>query len=445
MDSKVYFGTDGVRSRAGHEPMTPQTVLRIGWAVGKALAKDGSKVLVGKDTRISGYMFESALEAGLSAAGMDVLLVGPLPTPGIAYLAKTFRVAAGIMISASHNPYPDNGIKIFSNQGVKLSDQQQSELERWMEHDIEIAESSKLGKAQRIDDAVGRYVEFCKSTIDVGMDLDNLNLVVDCANGAGYVAAKCVYKELGANVHLIGASPNGININEGFGATAPEKLQKEVLSSKADLGIAIDGDGDRLIMVDEKGEVVDGDELLAIIAVSCHEKGVLQGGVVGTDMSNRGLEKALSQRGIPFERAQIGDRHVAELLAKKGWILGGESSGHIICLDKLTTGDAIVASLQVIAALGKRKLSDARKVMTRYPQVQTNIKHKGTFDIDDSNLANEIASADASLGKNGRVLVRSSGTEPLIRVMVEAESEELCKTWVKRISQVVRDVDKNQL
>ncbi len=433
-----YFGTDGMRSRVGREPMTPQTVLKMGWAAGKALAGDSDKVLVGKDTRISGYMFESALEAGLSAAGMDILLLGPLPAPGIAYLTKTFRVAAGIVISASHNPHYDNGIKFFSNRGVKLSDEEEAEIERWMERPLEVVDSLKLGKAQRVDDAVGRYVEFCKSTVLEDMTLDDLNLVVDCAHGASYAVAPHVYRELGARVHSIGVAPDGVNINHGCGASHPEALQRAVRERGADFGIAIDGDGDRLIMVDEQGEVVDGDELLAIIAVAHHDRGVLHGGVVGTQMSNAGLEAVLAERGIPFERAQVGDRYVLQLLESKGWMLGGEASGHLICFDKAPTGDAIVASLQVLAALGGQPLSQARKVMARYPQAQVNVPLKGAFDDTDSRLTDVLASARTALNGRGRVLVRPSGTEPLVRVMVEAESEDVCRVWAGQIAGAVR-------
>ena len=436
--SRKYFGTDGMRARVGSEPMTPQTVLKMGWAAGKVLAGDGNKVLVGKDTRISGYMFESALEAGLSAAGMDILLLGPLPTPAIAYLAKTFRVAAGVVISASHNSYRDNGIKFFSNRGVKLSDEEEAEIERWMEKSPEVVAPDKLGKAHRVKDAAGRYIEFCKSTVPEELTLDGLCLVVDCAHGAGYATAPHVYEELGAKVHTIGVEPDGFNVNESCGATSPEALQREVLERRADFGIAMDGDGDRLIMVDERGDVVDGDELLAIIAVARREKGTLQGGVVGTQMSNVGLEKALAQRDVPFERAQVGDRHVLQLLESKQWVLGGEASGHIICLDKLPTGDAVVSSLQVIAALGGRPLSEARKVMTRYPQVQVNVPLDGAFDESDRRLAKTLALADVALNGSGRVLVRPSGTEPLVRVMVEAESRETCGEWAGQIAEAVR-------
>ena len=434
---RQYFGTDGVRACVGCDPMTPQTVLKLGWAAGKALAGAGSKVLVGKDTRISGYMFESALEAGLSAAGMDVLLLGPLPTPGIAYLTKTFRGAAGIAISASHNPYQDNGIKFFSKLGFKLSDDEELRIERWMERTFEVVDSDKFGKAQRVDDAVGRYVEFCKSTLAEDMTLDGVNMVVDCAHGAAYTVAPHVYDELGARVHAIGISPNGVNINDGCGATSPEALQNEVRERGADFGVAIDGDGDRLIMVDDQGEVVDGDELLAIIAISRHEKGTLQGGVVGTQLSNVGLEAALTQRGIAFERSQVGDRYVLQTLQDKGWTLGGEASGHIICLDKSSTGDAIIASLQVLVALDRRALSEMRKVVTRYPQTQINVPLGGVFDDRDPGLAGVLASARAALGGHGRVLIRLSGTEPLVRVMVEAKSEGVCNAWASRLADAV--------
>ena len=440
---RKYFGTDGIRAPVGREPMTPQTILKIGWAVGKALAGDGSRVLVGKDTRISGYMFESALEAGLSAAGMDVFLLGPLPTPGIAYLTKTFRAAAGIVVSASHNPYSDNGIKLFSSLGIKLSDEQEAAIEYWMGKELQVVEEPrKLGRARRIDDAAGRYVEFCKSTVPDDLDLNGMNIVVDCAHGASYSFAGYVYKELGASsVHLIGVEPDGTNINRNCGATAPAMLQREVLSRQADLGIGFDGDGDRLIMVDEKGAVVSGDELLAMIAVDQRQKGLLCGGVVGTQMSNAGLKKAMEEHGIPFATTAVGDRHVMQLLMQKGWMLGGESSGHIICFDKSSTGDAIVASLQVLAALGGRPMSDARKVMAVYPQKQFSIERNGSFDENDHRLATVIAAADDALGESGRVLVRASGTEPLVRVMVEAESDDLCETWGRQVCEVVREIN----
>ena len=420
-----------------------KTVLKIGWAVGNALAGDGSRVLIGKDTRISGYMFESALEAGLSAAGMNVFLLGPLPTPGIAYLTRTFRAAAGIVISASHNPYSDNGIKFFSNMGIKLSDEQEAQIEHWMDKELKVVEEScKLGRALRIDDAAGRYVEFCKSTVPDDVDLNGMNIVVDCAHGACYSFAKYVYKELGAShVHLIGAEPDGTNINRGCGATSPEMLQREVVKRKADFGVAVDGDGDRLIMVDDKGDVVNGDELLAIIAIDQHEKGLLRGGVIGTQMSNVGLGRALASYGIPFETTSVGDRYIIQSLREKQWSLGGEPSGHIICFDKSPTGDAIVVSLQVIAALGGRALSEARSVMVACPQKLFSVEHNGRFDENDSRLATVVASAGDALGEKGRVLVRASGTERLVRVMVEAESDDLCDIWGKRVCEVVREIN----
>ena len=418
--------------------MTPQTVLKLGWATGKALAGDGGKVLVGKDTRISGYMFESAFESGLSAAGMDVLLLGPLPAPGIAYLTKTFRVAAGVMISASHNPFTDNGIKFFSKRGAKLSDEEEAGIERWMERPLEVVDSTRLGKAQRVADAAGRYIEFCKGTVAEALTLDGLNVVLDCAHGACYAIAPHVYGELGAQVHAIGVSPDGVNINDGCGAGDTAALQREVRERGADFGIAMDGDGDRLIMVDERGEVVDGDELLAIIAVARRTAGALPGGVVGTQMSNAGLEAALAEHDILFERAQIGDRHVLQLLESRDWVLGGESSGHILCLDKSPAGDAIITSLQVIAALDGRPLSEARKVMVRHPQVREKVPLEGKFDAGNRVLAEALAEARTMLDGHGRVLVRPSGTEPLVRVMVEADSEDVCTAWVARIVAAVR-------
>ncbi len=418
-----YFGTDGIRGRVGTPPMTPDFVLKLGWAIGRVLGNGGhSRVLIGKDTRISGYMFESALEAGLSAAGVNVLLLGPMPTPGIAYLTRTFRAAAGIVISASHNPYYDNGVKLFSGDGFKLPDAVEAAIEVALDRPLVTVDSADLGKAERVDDAAGRYIEFCKSTIPSGTALQGLKLVVDCANGATYHIAPAVFEELGARVVRIGTEPDGLNINQERGATAPKALRAAVIEHEADVGIAIDGDGDRLIMVDDHGEVVDGDELLYIIARARREEGTLVGGVVGTQMTNLGLEHALAAMEIPFRRAPVGDRYVLEALQEAGWELGGESSGHIICLDRTTTGDAIVAALQVLHVLVSRGISlqEARGDLHKYPQVLVNVP---VADPKAVATATEVRAAleeaESSLAGRGRVLLRPSGTEPLVRVMVE--------------------------
>ncbi len=419
-----YFGTDGIRGRVGTPPMTPDFVLKLGWAIGRVLASGGSdRVLIGKDTRISGYMFESALEAGLSAAGVNVLLLGPMPTPGIAYLTRTFRAAAGIVISASHNPYYDNGVKLFSGDGYKLPDAVERAIEEQLDEPLRTVDSAQLGKAERVDDAAGRYIEFCKGTIPTGSVLKGLKLVVDCANGATYHIAPAVFEELGARVVRIGTEPDGLNINRERGATAPKALRAAVIEHEADVGVAIDGDGDRLIMVDDHGEVVDGDELLYIIARARHEDGTLHGGVIGTQMTNLGLEHALSAMGIPFRRAPVGDRYVLEMLHEAGWELGGESSGHIICLDRTTTGDAIVAALQVLHALISRGVSlyEARKDLRKYPQVLINVPATDPQEVVELPAVRDALRETVSgLADQGRVLLRPSGTEPLVRVMVEA-------------------------
>ena len=418
-----YFGTDGIRGRVGCEPMTPDFVLKLGWAVGKVLAADGRrKVLIGKDTRISGYMLESALEAGLSAAGVDILLLGPMPTPGIAYLTRTLRACVGIVISASHNPYYDNGVKFFSSEGQKLPDEVELAIEAQLGKPIQTVDSSKLGKAERVADAVGRYIEFCKSTIPFGTVLSGLKLVVDCAHGATYHIAPDVFEELGADVIRIGTMPDGLNINDQCGATAPKALRAAVIEHEASMGIAIDGDGDRLIMVDERGEVVDGDELLFIIANAKQREGRLNGGVVGTAMTNLGLERALERQSISFARAPVGDRYVLEMLHQRQWSLGGESSGHIICLDRTTTGDAIVSALQVMHELVStgRSLYEAKSGMTKYPQTLINVPVQGANKLQDTPRVKEaVQEAEKHLAQRGRVLLRPSGTEPLIRVMVE--------------------------
>ncbi|PHS70648.1 MAG: phosphoglucosamine mutase [Methylophaga sp.] len=427
--TRRYFGTDGIRGRVGDGAITPEFVLKLGWAVGRVLAKEQhSKVLIGKDTRISGYMFESALQAGLSAAGVDIYLLGPMPTPAIAYLTRTFHAQAGIVISASHNPYYDNGIKFFSGKGTKLSDTIELEIEAMMEQPLETVSSALLGKAHRVDDAAGRYIEFCKSTISSGVDLYNLKLVIDCANGATYHIAPEVFKELGADIIVMGAEPDGLNINQNCGSTEPELLQAAVLEHQADLGLALDGDGDRLIMVDHKGHIVDGDELLFIIARAKQRLGGGQTVIVGTQMSNLGLEHALQRHDMTLHRAQVGDRYVMEKLRETGGIVGGESSGHIICLDKTSTGDGIVAALQVLAEMQETgsSLHELCSPITKYPQRLINIKVNKVIDLaNNKEVTAAVEAVEAKLGNEGRVLLRASGTEPVIRVMVEGQDEVL--------------------
>jgi phosphoglucosamine mutase len=434
-NERKYFGTDGIRGKVGVHPITPDFVMKLGWAAGRVLAPSGGgQVLIGKDTRISGYMFESSLEAGLSAAGVDILLLGPMPTPGIAYLTRTFRAQAGIVISASHNPYDDNGIKFFAGNGMKLPDEVEAAIEAEMEKPLKTVESSRLGKARRVTDADGRYIEFCKSTVSTGFSLEGMKIVVDCAHGATYDIAPNVFEELGAEVFSIGVDPNGLNINGDIGATRPEALQAEVLARSADVGIALDGDGDRVIMVDHRGEVVDGDELLFIIARERQKKKDLHGAVVGTQMSNLGLEHALRTLGLELKRAKVGDRYVMEMLQSGGWILGGESSGHIICLDITTTGDGIVSALQVLEAMMNtgQTLHALKSGMRKYPQKLINIRMRERLDIcglDTVKMA--VRETEAELGDSGRVLLRPSGTEPLVRVMVEGADA----TQVERLAQ----------
>ncbi|MGV6859495.1 MAG: phosphoglucosamine mutase [bacterium] len=440
---RKYFGTDGVRGRVGELPMTPEFVLKLGWSAGRRLSKAGKGlVLIGKDTRISGYMMESALQAGLSAAGVDVRLLGPMPTPAIAYLTRTFRACAGIVISASHNPYYDNGVKFFGRDGFKLPDTLEKSIEQEIEKPMETVDSSLLGKAVRIDDATGRYIEFCKSTIPSGAALYGLKVVVDCANGATYSSAPHVFSELGADVISIGAAPNGLNINKDCGATAPERLSEAVLSNGADVGVALDGDGDRLIMVTADGSVLDGDVVMYIIAEARRAKGELKGGVVGTLMTNLGLEVALTRRGVEFERSAVGDRYVMERLLAKGWELGGESSGHVICLDKSTTGDGIVAALQVLSvmiATGK-PLAELSEGMEKYPQRLVNVEVAKGLDLSASqNVKSAVSQAEHELADRGRVLLRPSGTEPLVRVMVEGQDAQQVNRLVEEIADVVRE------
>jgi len=448
--SRKYFGTDGVRGRVGEHPITPQFVMHLGYAAGKVLASANGMhgerpgVLIGKDTRISGYMLESALEAGLIAAGIDVYLAGPVPTPAVAYLTRALRLQAGIVISASHNPFEDNGIKFFSGSGTKLPDETEHAIEAELDHPMQTNASENLGKARRIDDAAGRYIEFCKSTFPCEMNLRGLKIVVDSAHGAAYHIARHVFHELGAEVVAIGAQPDGRNINDGYGATAPANLQATVLKHQADIGIALDGDGDRLIMVDATGKLYDGDQLLYIIAKHRQAQGAMKGGVIGTLMTNLAFEHAMQKLGIPFLRAKVGDRYVMELLLEKGWQLGGENSGHIICLDKHSTGDGIVSALQVLHALRAtgQTLAQAAQDLAMYPQVLINVKVTGKAAalLEQQAVKAAVASAERELDGKGRVLLRPSGTEPLLRVMVEGEDEELVKRCAEGIAGVVRRV-----
>ncbi len=440
--TRKYFGTDGIRGEIGKAPMTPDFVLKLGWAAGKVLAAKGSSlVVIGKDTRISGYMLESALEAGLVAAGVNIRLLGPMPTPAVAYLTRTFRASAGIVISASHNPFQDNGVKFFSSDGTKLTDEMELGIEDYLDRELETVSSEKLGKVERVDDASGRYIEFCKRAIPTEVSLEGLRIVVDCANGATYHVSPDVFTELGADVVKIAASPDGININENCGATSLGLLQKSVTEYRADLGIALDGDGDRLMMVDHKGEVVDGDEILAIIAAHKQKEDSLGDHVVGTLMSNLGLEKAIEGMGLNFHRADVGDRYVMEILRQTGGFLGGESSGHIIVRDRISTGDGTIAALQVLHAVieSGKTLYDLKQVMTKYPQTLINVRIKEKIDLG-ANIAIQKAVKDAEtqMGTRGRVLLRASGTEPLIRVMVEAEEESETKQLAEMIAEAVK-------
>ncbi len=443
--SRRYFGTDGVRGCVGEAPITPDFCLRLGYAAGKTLVaherlrpSEHPAVIIGKDTRISGYMLESTLEAGFSAAGVDVYLAGPLPTPAIAYLTRALRLQAGVVISASHNPFEDNGIKFFSAAGTKLPDSVELEIEERLDEPMGCEPSSRLGKAKRIDDARGRYVEFCKSTFPNELDLRGLKIALDCAHGAAYMVAPKVFHELGAELHLVGVDPNGLNINEGVGATSPESVRKAVLESGADLGIALDGDGDRLIMADADGEIYDGDKLLYVIAKAAARRGKANG-VVGTLMSNLGFEHAIGRLGLPFARAKVGDRYVLEMMHEKGWTLGGENSGHIICLDRHTTGDGIIAALQVLAALQQEKatLKEMCADLVFYPQKLVNVRIKPGFSwVGNGAIQDAVDAATVELDGAGRVLLRPSGTEPLLRVMVEGEDA----VRVDRIAHGIADV-----
>ena len=443
MAERKYFGTDGVRGKVGTNPITPDFVLKLGWAAGKVLATQGSRVvLIGKDTRISGYMLESALEAGLAAAGLSAAFTGPMPTPAVAYLTRTFRAEAGIVISASHNPYYDNGIKFFSTQGTKLPDEVEEAIEAMLEQPMDCVESAELGRASRIKDAAGRYIEFCKSTFPAHLSLENYKIVVDCANGATYESAPSVMRELGAEVIEIGTEPDGMNINEKCGATDIKALQEKVLEVKADVGLAYDGDGDRLIMVDHLGNKVDGDQVLFIIAREALREGRLNGGVVGTLMSNMSLELALKQLAIPFVRANVGDRYVLEQMQERGWGLGGENSGHIIIADRNTTGDGIIASLAVLTAMAKHRLSlnELADAVKLFPQVLINVRFAGGDNPLESDTVKAVAAdVEKRLAGKGRILLRKSGTEPLIRVMVECEDGVLAQKCAEEIADAVKE------
>ncbi len=447
---KKYFGTDGIRGRVGTSPITPEFVMRLGYAAGRVLAnadlhlaKDvHPTVLIGKDTRISGYMLESALQAGLCAAGVNVRLTGPMPTPAVAYLTRALRAQAGIVISASHNSFEDNGIKFFSSLGTKLPDDIEHQIEAELDKPMEVMPSAALGRVKRIDDAAGRYVEFCKSTFPNDLDLRGLKIVLDCANGATYHVAPPVFHELGAEVIAIANQPNGLNINADSGTTHPQALCKAVVEHQADLGIAFDGDGDRVMMVDSAGNLLDGDQLLYIIAQHRHQEGILGGGVVGTLMTNLALEHHFQKTKIAFSRAKVGDRHVREMLVKNDWQLGGENSGHILCLDKHTSGDGIIAALQVLAALNaqNKTLLEVGKSLTLYPQVLINLPVKRRIDMDNNPAVQVVVKkAEQALNGNGRILLRASGTELKFRVMVEGVDSDLVHQLAKEIAEVVAE------
>jgi phosphoglucosamine mutase len=442
MSDRKYFGTDGIRGKVGENLINPEFVMKLGWAAGKVLAGNGTnKVIIGKDTRISGYMLESALESGLSAAGINIGLLGPMPTPAIAYLTKTFRSEAGIVISASHNPYYDNGIKFFSADGTKLDDDIELAIEAEMDKPMQCVASDKLGKAVRIADAAGRYIEFCKGNFPSNLSLKGLKIVVDCAHGATYHIAPNVLSELGAEVIEIGTEPDGLNINRKVGATSMKAIVDCVIKNKADLGFALDGDGDRIMLVDHHGNVIDGDQIVYIIARDALKSGKLNGGVVGTVMSNLGLEVALSTLGVPFERSKVGDRYVLELLRQKGWSIGGEGSGHVLNLDAASTGDGIVAGLQVLAAMinANMTLNELSRGMTKFPQTLINVRfNQGDAPLSAEAVKNSVLEAEAALGERGRVLLRKSGTEPLIRVMVEANDAADSRKWAEHIADAVR-------
>ena len=438
--SRKYFGTDGVRGRVGDHPITPDFAMHLGYAAGKVLAEEGhSMVLIGKDTRISGYMFESALEAGFSAGGIDIGLLGPMPTPAVAYLTRTLRAGAGVVISASHNAYHDNGFKFFSAEGKKLPDTWEQKVEALLDAPIQTVDSSKLGKARRVDDAPGRYIEFCKSSVPMKFSLNGLRLVLDCANGAAYATAPHVFEELGAEVITVGREPDGLNINLEVGSTYPEKLAKLVSEYRADLGVALDGDGDRCIMVDGEGAVVDGDLLLYIIATSRQQSGELHGPIVGTLMTNLGLEHAFQKKSIPFMRAAVGDRYVLELLQQHDGTIGGESSGHLLCLDRTSTGDGIVSALQVLYEVVEsgKTLAELTAEVQRYPQKMINVRLRDCKVKSTATIERAVADVEQRLGERGRVLLRPSGTEPLVRVMVEGQDATEVNALTEELAGVV--------
>lgn len=439
--TRRYFGTDGVRGPFGTYPITPDFALKLGWAAGRALSRSGtSTVVIGKDTRLSGYVLESALEAGLASAGIHVLLLGPVPTPAVAHLTRAFHADAGIVISASHNPFEDNGIKFFGADGKKLPDALEAAIEDEMDRLLEIRDPSAVGKVRRVEDARGRYIEFCKSTFPYAHSLKGLSIVVDCAHGATYQVGPAVFEELGATVHRYACAPDGRNINHEVGSTHPEGLQREVVARGADLGIAFDGDGDRVLMVDHTGSLIDGDEIVYLIAAARLSQGVPVPGVVGTQMSNLGLERALSALQIPFVRAAVGDRHVMAALESRGWTLGGESSGHVLCLDKASTGDAIVAALQVLAAMVARQqpLAALRGGLQPCPQVLVNVRLPQRIDLSQPAITAAVAAVESTLGTRGRVLLRASGTEPVVRVMVEGEADLPVDALAHQLADVVR-------
>jgi phosphoglucosamine mutase len=444
---RKYFGTDGIRGRVGDDKVNAEFILKLGWAAGRVLGNresngEGGKILIGKDTRISGYMFESALEAGLAAAGVDIHLLGPMPTPAVAYLTRTLRAQAGIVISASHNPHQDNGIKFFSSQGAKLPDEQELAIEQMIDQPMKTVDAERLGKAYRINDAAGRYIEFCKSTVPLGTSLKGIKLVLDCANGAAYHIAPHVFSEMGAKVFSIGDKPNGLNINDGVGSTHPERLRVAVLEQGADLGIAFDGDADRVLMVDACGELIDGDQLLYIIACARQRTGGLQGAVVGTQMTNLGMEHALAERGIALDRVKVGDRYIMERLLQNGGLLGGESSGHIICLDRTSTGDGIVSALQVLAEMQQtgQGLLELLQPLRLYPQRLINLRLQQDGLMGDAEVQRAVAQTEAQLGAAGRVLLRPSGTEPLIRVMLEGQDEQQVNRLAESLAERIRQV-----
>jgi len=440
--SRKFFGTDGIRGLVGDFPIVPEFALKLGWAAGKVLAAQGNaSVVIGKDTRLSGYMLEAALQSGLSAAGVSVRLLGPMPTPAVAHLTRAFHASAGIVISASHNPYYDNGIKFFGATGKKLSDDIETAIEEWLDKPMTIDDSDALGKTLRQEDARGRYIEFCKASFPYHLSLKGLKIVVDCAHGATYHVGPAVFRELGAEVIAVSCEPNGKNINADCGSTHPQTLQAAVLINKADLGIAFDGDGDRIVMVDHTGSVVDGDEIIVMIARARQQEGIDIGGVVGTLMSNLGMEVAIRDMGLEFVRAKVGDRYVMSALAKRGWILGGEGSGHIVCLDKTTTGDAIIAALQVLAAVvqSEQSLNELRQGMTKFPQQLINVKVAQKVDpMSNDIVVAAVKEAEKLLGARGRVLLRASGTEPVIRVMVEGEQQQQITRVCQELADKVR-------